>query len=313
MYNIAAGLRTEFGTMLPPGGKIAAYVHHSGAGITDDQEIVKRLRPSVAAAASLCRAGKGDAIVVLPGHTESFAVADSVPNLVAGTLILGAGYGTNRPTFNWTAAGSTCLLNVANVTIANCQLNLDSGTTTATVAAPITVSAAGCRLIGNSIRMGTDADSNVTIGITTTADADDFEMIGNFIYGATAAETTTMIQFVGADRLKFIGNTVIGATSSVAVGVIRFLTTASLDILMLDNRVYCTKAASTAAITGMTGTTGIVDHLLMGTLANGANQLVLGHADGAWADNADGMIFGLNVGVVNLAGEAAARATPLSA
>jgi hypothetical protein len=153
----------------------------------------------------------------------------------------------------------------------------------------------------------------VTIGITTTADADDLEVIGNFIYGATAAETTTMIQFVGADRLQFIGNTVIGATSSVAVGVIRFLTTASLDILMLDNRVYCTKAASTAAITGMTGTTGMVDHLFMGTLANGANQLVLGHADGAWADNADGVLFGLNVGVVNLAGEAAARATPLSA
>lgn len=312
-YSMAAGLRTEYGLLLPPGGKVAAYVHHSGPGITDDQEINKRLFTTLNAALRLCRSGKMDTVFVLPGHAENISSADQMSNLVAGTRIIGLGEGTTRPTFTWTAATATFLLDVANVTIQNCILNMDPGAGTVNVAAPITVSAAGCRIVGNQIRMGTDANSKVTIGITTTAAADDFEMVGNYIYGATAAECTTMIQFVGADRLRFIGNTVVGATSSVAIGVIRFLTTASTNILMLDNRVYCTKAASTAAITGMTGTTGIVDHLIMVTLANAAAQLVLGDADGAWADNADGIVFGLNVGVVNLAGEAAARATPLSA
>jgi hypothetical protein len=114
--------------------------------------------------------------------------------------------------------------------------------------------------------MGTDANSKVTIGITTTAAADDLEMIGNDIYGATAAEATTLIQFVGADRLRFIGNSVVGATSAVAVGVIRFLTTASTFIKILGCNVRNNKAASEQAITGMAGISGEADHLFLGTL-----------------------------------------------
>lgn len=308
-----AGFQTDVGTFTGTGGKVVAYVHHSGRAVTDDENIAKMTLTTLNAALRLCRSGKGDVVMVLPGHAENISSADQMSNLVAGTKIVGLGHANLRPTFTWTAATSTFLLDVANVELNNLILNMDPGAGSVNVAAPITISAAGCAIRNCKIRMGTDANSLVTIGITTTAAADDLEIVNCEIYGATAAECTTQIRFVGADRLKFIGNTLVGATSSTTIGNIQFLTTASTDIKMFDVTVRNNKAASTAAITGLTGTSGEVDYLTMFVLGNGANQLVLGNAAGAWSANADGMMFGLNVGVVNLAGESAARATPLSA
>lgn len=313
---MGAGVQTDFGTFSGTGGKVVAYVHHSGRAVTDDEYISKMTLTTLNAALRLCRSGKGDMVIVLPGHAENISVADQMSNLVAGTRIIGVGVGNNRPTFTWTAAASTFLLDVANVELNNLILNMDPGTGTVTVAAPITISAAGCAIRHCKIRMGTDANSLVTIGVTTTAAADDLTIEGCSVFGATAAECTTQFRFVGADRLQFNGNTLIGATSAVAIGNVQFLTTASLDIRMFGNFIQNNKAASTAAVTGLTGVTGIVDYLTLGTLGNstsGAGQsLTLGHANGAWAGSADGLMFGLNVGVVNLAGEIAAKPTPVS-
>lgn len=309
-----AGRRSEFGTHVPPGARVAAYVHHSGDARVDDLlqsvPVVKDLRDGVA----VCRPNYGDVVFVLPGHAQNVDAADWFgADMKAGAKIIGLGEGNLRPTLTWTIAGSTLLLDEANVTLDNFRLLMDPGAGTVNVAAPITCSAAGCRVSRCFMRMGTDANSKVTIGFTTTAAADDLTISECEVLGATAAEATTLFQFVGADNLKLLGNVIVGATSAVGVGCVRFLTTASLNILMLDNFIRNNKAASTAAVTGLTGTTGFVDRLIMGTLADGAAQLVLGNAAGAWGGNADGMMFGLDVGVVNLAGEAAARATPLSA
>lgn len=308
-----AGRRDEFGVSMPPGGRIVAYVHHSGESRIDDLLQQVPVFKTLNQALNGCRAGFGDIVLVLPGHAENISVADQMNNLKAGTRIIGLGTGTMRPTFTWTAAAATWLLDVADVMLSNLRLLMDPGTGTVTVAAPITISAAGCVIDSCQIRMGTDANSKVTIGITTTAAADDLTISNCDIYGETAAEATTLIQFVGADRLRMVNCSVVGATSAVGVGVIRFLTTASLFIRLDGLTVRNNKAASTAAITGMAGCSGEVDNVLLGTLANGANQLILGDAAGAWSTSAAGLMFGLNVGVVNLAGESAARATPISA
>jgi hypothetical protein len=285
----------------PPGGQVY-FVRGDGSSVTtysyDPPQLQNRLSASVQKALSYCVAGRGDVVAVLPGHTESIAAADGWSNLVSGVRIVGLGQGTRRPTITWTAAASTVLLDQAGCSIENMILNMDPGTGTVTVAAPITISAAGCAIKGCQIRMGTDANAKVTIGITTTAAADDLSIIGNEIYGATAAECTTMIQLVGADRLKFCGNTIAGATSSVNVGVIRFLTTASTFIKMLGNVVRNNKAASVEAITGMAGISGEVDDLFMTTLAN--DNLANCFSTPA------SLTFGMRVGVANLAGERAA-------
>ena len=296
--NIGAGIQTDFGTIVGVGGKVVAYVHHSGAAVTDDQAIASMTLKTLNQALALCRSGKNDTVIVLPGHAENISSADQMSSLKAGTQIVGVGSQNNRPTFTWTAATSTFLLDAANVSLSNLILNMDPGTGSVNVAAPITVSAAGCALRNCKIRMGTDANSLVTIGITTTAAADDFEITNCEIYGATAAECTTMIQFVGADRLKFIGNTVVGATSNAAVGVIRFLTTASTDIKMIDNVVRNNKALSTLVITGMAGISGEVDYLFMVGLSDTGLTTFFG--------TPASICFGANTYVANLVGERAA-------
>lgn len=311
----SGGLRTELGTFTPPGGRVVAYVHHAGAARLADitaATTVPVVHKTLNAALAACQSGWGDTVLVLPGHAENISVADQMSNLKAGTRIIGLGNGNLRPTFTWTTATATFLLDVANVRIENCILNMDPGAGTVTVAAPMTVSAAGCQVVNCKIRMGTDANSKVTVGVTTTAAADDMEILNCDVYGGPAAECQTFFSLVGADRLRFHNNRLMGATSNVAIGLITFTSTGSLGISISNCQVFNTKALSTTAINSIAATTGTADQLLLGVLADNANQLTLGHADGAWGDSAAGMIFGLNVGVVNLAGESAARATPLS-
>jgi hypothetical protein len=312
--SVGSGLRTEYGSIIPPGGQVVAYVHHSGpARLPGAAPGMPPVYTTLNAALKLCNSGYGDTVIVLPGHAENISTADQMSNLVAGTRIIGVGNGNNRPTFTWTAATATFLLDVANVRLENLRLHMSPDSGTVSVAAPITISAAGCQIVGCVFRASVDVNSKATIPVTTTDAADDLLIHGCRMYGATAGESTTGFRFVGADRLEFYGNMISIATSAVAIGPVQFLTTASTDIKMFDNVIRNNKAASTAAVTGLTGTSGEVDDLLMGTLGNAAAQLILGNAAGAWAGNADGMMFGLNVGVVNLAGESAARATPLSA
>ena len=265
-------MQTDLGTLVPPGGKVL-YVRSTLPQDGDDQALVQRCSTTPNAALAQCRSGMGDIVFVLPGHTENISSADQMSSLVAGTRIIGLGVGNNRPTFTWTAATATFLLDVANVELNNLILNLDPGTGTTTVAAPITISAAGCAIKNCKIRTSTDANSLTTIPITTTAAADDLEIIGNQVYGATAGECTTVFRFVGADRLAFHNNTVVAATSAVGVGVVQFLTTASTDIKMFNNVLRNNKAASTDAVTGMAGIGGEVDGLYMTVLSNAVGAL----------------------------------------
>lgn len=255
---LGGGSRSEFGQLLPPGGRVAAYVRSGGVSDQDDEQIRRLLVTTLNAGLARCRSGKGDVVMVLPDHSESINSADKMSSLVAGTKIVGCGDGNLRPTFTWTAAGATFLFDVANVSLSNCILKLaDSGNAGVTVAAPITVSAAGCSIVGCRIMFGDDANDIVTIGITTTASADDFTFSGNTCIGATAAECTTFLQIVGADRLVMHDNYIAGATSAAGVGIVRFATTASTDIDLRRNVYINRKALSQCAVTGLAGVSGV--------------------------------------------------------
>lgn len=242
---------------LAAGAKIAGYVRASGAAAGDNEEITSKLYTTVNAALGQVRSGYGDVVVCLPGHTENISSADHWSALKAGTRIVGMGIGTSRPTFTWTIATSTVLLDVADVSIENCILQLEPTTGTVTVAAPITISAAGCALIGNLIKFGTDANNKVTVGITTTASADDLRIEGNVCVAATAAECTTFMDLIGCDRLVMRDNMFKGATSAAGVGIVRFATTASTDILLERNTYINKKALSTCAVTGLANVSGV--------------------------------------------------------
>ncbi len=230
------------------------------------------------------RTTSGDVIYVLPGHTESVSAADmaSDTGAASGFSIVGLGSGTMRPAFTWTAATATWLLDTENVEIANCRLFLAGATTSTTaltVAAPITASAAGCRLVNNYVNVGVDADQIVTVGITTTAAADDFVFDNNFVEGDPTAEITaagTVLRLVGADRAKVTRNYMAAALATDTDGLIEFLTTASLNVLVHSNFVYANGSGNTCAIDAgaALANTGFLDFNQLVVDADGTAQTV---------------------------------------
>lgn len=300
---LGSGIATDFGILLPPGTRVAAIVNSNGIqdGDSIQGEYGQQLVTTLNAGLAYARSGRGDVVVVMPDHAESISSADQMSNLVPGTTILGLGTGDLRPTFTWTAAAATFLMDQDNVRLANCILKMaDAGNAGVTVAAPITVSGASCSIEGCKVFFGADADDNVAIGVTTTAAATDFTFEGNECYGATAAECTTFLQIVGGVRAKLLSNRIVGATSATGVGLIRFLTTASTDVVVDGLNVRNNKALSTVAITGLAACSGEVNNLFMTVLSNNAAALT-----GAFATPAS-FVFGRQCYVANLIAERAA-------
>jgi hypothetical protein len=270
------GVNEVIGAVISPQGGAVFYVGTAAqvAALGETGEcIASRVSTTVNAALNQCVSGRGDFVYVLPGYTETISSADQWSSLGSKTnvTIVGLGRGMARPTFTYSAAGATILMDQSNFGIQNCIFYMagDPASSTAlTVAAPITVSGAGCFITDCYIHFGVDADQIVTIGVTTTAAADNFEFSRNQCYGATAAECTTFLQVVGADNMTFYNNNIQGATSSTTVGPIRFLTTASLAIDFRDSVIVNYKASSVHAVTGMAGLTGTVRQCGFGILDN---------------------------------------------
>lgn len=269
-FELSAGLQTQLGTLIPPGSRVCAYVRSTGRQSNDPIADAAPIYTTLNAGLQQSR-GYGDVVVVLPGHTESISTADAMSNLVAGTRIVGLGYGTLRPTLTWTATAATFLFDVANVSISNfimCLAGSLTSTTALTVTAPITISAAGCSFVGCQIHCAVDANQLATIGITTTATAADLSFIACTFHTGTSdgSSITTNIRLVGADRLKMYGCSVYGATSSTTVGAVQMLTTASLDVDIRDCIFTNRKASCVNSFTGMTGATGTLSRCYFGVL-----------------------------------------------
>lgn len=251
---------------------------------------------------------RGHVIFVLPGHAENVSSADYFSHTGAANAfaLVGLGTGTARPSLTWTADAATWLIDTANVAVDNFQLFLagpDAAGTATTVAAPITISAAGCILRGNEIKFGFDADQIVTIGITTTAGATGLLLEGNTCTGATAAECTTFMDIIGVNRLVMRNNHFAGATSAAGVGIVRFATTASLNIELEENIYINRKPSSTMAVTGLAGVSGYSHSELFHFLNDTATT--------AWGTS-PGIMAYYNARVVNLAGEHGMLSTVVS-
>jgi len=69
---------------------------------------------------SQCKAGRGDMIVVMPGHSETYSAADGAGLDVAGVAVIGLGTGSLRPKFILDTATSTDVnVSAANITLHN--------------------------------------------------------------------------------------------------------------------------------------------------------------------------------------------------
>lgn len=248
----------------------------------------------------------GTLVIAMKGSTETISAADFGSDLGANkrVYVVGQGDEVDRPTWTWSAAASTLLLDTDSLVLDNLNLNLEPGAGTITVAAPMTISGNGCGLRRCKIRGGTDASNLVTVGITITGDDCFLEQVT--YYAATAAEATTHLRLTSADRLRVRDLYLFAATSAVGVGSVQFLTTASLAIDWQDFAIANNKAASTAAVTGMAGVTGFVRKGQLHVLANTAGELTT-----AWGTKASVQFNA--VGVTNDVGEVTTSMLPLSA
>lgn len=248
--------------VLPAGGK-TFFVRGDGTNPVyyDDlwnkltaKDMSGGLYASVASALGQCTAGRGDKIIVLPGHTENLAVATAW-TFVDNVEIIGLGWGNTRPTFTFTAAGSTLVLDKKAVRISNCRFLCagPAGTTALTVTAPFAVSGEGCVLDRNYFEVGIDNDQLCTTFCTVTGA--NCAMLGNDIIALaqTAAVTAGVVlgsASLGASGFTFSGNFCKVAMAAATTGIISNVasTGSSTNIRIVDNFIQQWKSDSSACI-----------------------------------------------------------------
>src|SRR6187549_944838 len=213
---VASGLARYWG-----GGEVIYVGNRSGLKAGDGSSPSSPMSSLVGTGGALAAlngtTGRGHVIFLLPGSSYSVDAADwaSAQGAASDFAIVGLGTGTAIPSLTWTTATSSFLLDTANVAIDGCQLYLagaNAAGAALTVAAPITVSAAGCQMRNNRIFFGFDADQIVTIGIALGTASDDFVFENNTCIGETAAECTTFMDINGCDRMIMRNNYIAGAT-----------------------------------------------------------------------------------------------------
>lgn len=268
--SIGLGAELNGAFVLPAGGKVF-YVRGDGTTPTyyDDtwnkltaKDMCGGLYPSVALALGQCTANRGDRIIVLPNHTENLATAASW-TFVNGVQILCLGQGATRPTFTFSAAASTLVVNKTGVRFSNARFLCagPAGTTALTVAAPLTIAGEGFCADVCYFEIGIDADQLCTDFCNISAANAMF--YGNEIRGLAQASTpTSCFTLTGANYARFIGNHFKAALSAAAKGFIANSTTASGDILVDGNTMWQWKSDSSACISlaANSVTTGIIKH-----------------------------------------------------
>jgi len=274
--------RSPLGTLNVPIPSIY-FVRSAGPQSADERalETAGRFKTSIAAALTKLSAditaetawptvaGRGHMVIALPGHAETIDAADKWADLLAGTKIVGWGDGTMKPSITWSAAAGTVLFNAANCSLHNFNCYMagsPTATTALTVAAPITVSAAGCGFEDCFFHVGVDADQIVTKAITGTDAADYLRIRNSNFYGATAAECTTVLEVLGSDFLDMENVRVQAGTSSATVGVMRLNATALLGGTIKGCTFINRKASSSHAVTGVASSAGVCEDTNFGVL-----------------------------------------------
>jgi len=263
---------TAYGMMLPPGGKVVGYVHASGQSHVEDRALeMAGLYTTVNAALANCESGRGDTIVVLPGHTENVTGADGWSNLVAGTRIVGLGDGGLRPTISFTATASQLAFDVANVTVSGMQFNVDGANG---VVNALDVTAADFSFLNNVVRCASGAALKATIAMSLSAAR--AAVRGCYFYGTATHNMTNGILIDTAVDGVQITDTFMIASATAANGLIH-VTAAATNLLFKDLLLYNTHTSSTATIAlDDVACDGLAVNVKSGTKNNGGAKTTQG-------------------------------------
>lgn len=274
----AHAIRTPYGTILPPGGRVAAYLRSTGLANYDPPEVAENLHTTLQAALKTCRPGARDTIIVLPGHSQDVTDGTMLANLVEGTRIVGAGFhpyefgNTTGANFRWTAAAANWAIATRGVIFQNLYLNFGDDSA-APVTKAITVTNLGCAFIGCRFMLGQDATQRSAIGLSIETQAHRTRIIDNLFHATSGVDVGSAIQLpdvaVDPQEVEIIGN-------HFNCGGAQQINVAGPNLLLriMDNTMQNTLAGSQFCITFSAASSGIVARNLMSVLSNGtANAL----------------------------------------
>lgn len=221
---------------------------------------------SVAGALAACVAGRGDVIMVKPGHYEVITATNLLNINKAGVAIVGLGGGTNRPEFVFeTSTAATVTISANDVTVSNLRFitNIDA------LDAQITITGVDVTISECVLVIGTSG-SQAVLGISATAAANRLRILNSFLRADTStAGTTAAIQLVGGTESQIIGNYIAGAFTA-GTGCISNITTAASMLQIIGNQLYNLTAASTKVITAVAGASGFISNNRMQILSGTA-------------------------------------------
>lgn len=270
------GIRTPAGVDLsvPPGARVAAYVRSTGVQSGDEQNFnTAMLVTTINAGLLRCRAGYGDIVLVLPGHTEAVGTT-MMTSAPAGSRIIGCGQPDqdDAPTLNWSAATSNLAVSMKNITIANLRLvaNADD------ITKGITVTGAGFKLLNNYVVLGSAAAKDFATFLSVETGGDNALIAGNTMIGT--AGTSTAISKPASNtiaNLRIKNNRIVGITAAAGTGLIAIAgaTTAVVtNVLIEGNYIETQTASGTAAVTFTDiAHTGVVMNNIVGSVVDAAN------------------------------------------
>lgn len=275
--NDSVGQRTMFGTWVPPGARVAAYVGPQSES-SDAYSSSSLLVSTLAAGLARCRAGKGDVVFVLPGHTETVSATTGLDNLVSGTQIIGcANFGSGlMPTFTFSGTTNTAVWTVddANVRISGLRIECTGADSMDT---PVIWTGAGGSFDSNFVNLGSDTTHDCDVFLTVGTGADNMQVVGNKMKSLSTAVNTNAILVSGTavEGVTIAYNYIRTTLSSATGGVIAVTSVATnLDINNNVMRNFVEDGVgiriSDVAMTGM-----IYDNSFGGTDAGGtvANAL----------------------------------------
>ncbi len=210
---------------------------------------------TVTLALAKCTADRGDVILLGPGHNEVIG-AETLAWAKAGVQIIGLGRGDKQARFNHNHATALITLGANSMALRNIRFSAD--VTTVAVGVDILAGFTDCEITGcrfDTVLGGTD---EYAIAVQNNAGCDRTLFEGN-VFDEGIAACVQSIKITGAsDRVTIRKNTFYGDASGSHIAGI---TTLSTRVLIEDNLIVQGvggDVGAIAAITLLTGTTGII-------------------------------------------------------
>ena len=220
-----------------------------------------------------CTAGRGDTIYVMPGHVENVTGAAAVDIDVDGVSIIGLGRGSDQARFDFTATGSTVVVDADNCSIINMNFHANvSG-----VVIGLSVIAAATDLLVKDCSFDVEATTTDEFVISANLGVGcDRTIIDNCSFDMGLGGAAAGVKLVGASADVQITNSKFQGDYSLAI--ISGITTLSTNVLISNNLLLQGTTGNlnpVAVIVLLTGTTGIIrDNYIVCDVATFALQTV---------------------------------------